>query len=57
MYFPFRNELFTFSTGFSTVFVKKKGSFPSGFPLFPPGFPQLKLLCRILGVMEQLFLW
>jgi hypothetical protein len=28
MYFPFRNELFTFSTGFSTVFVKKTGSFP-----------------------------
>jgi hypothetical protein len=27
MDYPFWNELFTFSTGFSTVFVKKKRSF------------------------------
>ena len=37
--FPFRRELFTFSTGFSTPFVKKRGGFPQGFPLFPPSFP------------------
>ena len=29
--FPFRRELFTFSTGFSTDFVKKRPSFPRGF--------------------------
>ena len=38
--FPFRRELFTFSTGFSTDFVKKKPVFPRRFPLFPLSFPQ-----------------
>ena len=50
--FPFRRELFTFSTGFSTVFVKKKPSFPRGFPLFPPGFPQENCALPIQVVMQ-----
>ena len=52
MYFPVWNELFTFSTGFSTVFVKKKRSFPRCFPLFPPGFPHPVKEIAIHGVME-----
>lgn len=55
--FPFRRELFTFSTGFSTVFVKKKGSFPCGFPLFPPGFPQCKCSRCIHGVILRQGVW
>ncbi len=39
MDYPFWNELFTFSTGFSTVFVKKKRSFQRCFPPFPHSFP------------------
>ena len=35
-----RMDLSTFSTAFSTEFVKKRGSFPRCFPLFPPSFPQ-----------------
>ena len=50
---PFRRELFTFSTGFSTVFVKKKPSFPRGFPLFPPGFPQENRDPLIHAVMQR----
>ena len=57
MEFPFGNELFTFSTGFSTVFVKKKGSFPCGFPLFPPGFPQCKCSRCIHGVILRQGAW
>ena len=38
--YPVWNHLFTFSTGFSTRFVKKQAGFPPGFPLFPPSFPQ-----------------
>ena len=57
MEFPFGNELFTFSTGFSTVFVKKKGSFPCGFPLFPPGFPQCKCSRCIHGVILRQGVW
>jgi hypothetical protein len=34
--YPGWNDFLTFSTGFSTDFVKKKW----GFPLFPPSFPQ-----------------
>ena len=50
--FPFRGELFTFSTGFSTDFVKKRPSFPRGFPLFPPGFPHGNLVLLIQAVMQ-----
>ena len=50
--FPFRRELFTFSTGFSTDFVKKRPSFPRGFPLFPPGFPHGNLVLLIQAVMS-----
>ena len=54
---PPRIKLFTFSTGFSTVFVKKKSSFPRCFPLFPPGFPQQKGAFPIHTVMQHAFCW
>ena len=57
MEFPLRNELFTFSTGFSTVFVKKKRSFPRCFPLFPPGFPHPVEESAIPGVMQPVAYW
>ena len=38
-FYPHWNHLLTFSTGFSTGFVKKKRGFPQCFPLFPPSFP------------------
>ena len=38
--YPIWNDFLTFSTGFSTDFVKKKRVFPQRFPLFPPSFPQ-----------------
>ena len=38
--YPVWNHLLTFSTGFSTDFVKKKPVFPQCFPLFPLSFPQ-----------------
>jgi len=38
--YPVWNDFLTFSTGFSTEFVKKKRGFPHSFPLFPPSFPQ-----------------
>jgi hypothetical protein len=38
--YPIWNDFLTFSTGFSTDFVKKKWVFPQRFPLFPPSFPQ-----------------
>ncbi len=38
--YPIWNDFLTFSTGFSTDFVKKKWGFPRCFPLFPPSFPQ-----------------
>lgn len=38
--YPIWNDFLTFSTGFSTDFVKKKWGFPQCFPLFPPSFPQ-----------------
>lgn len=38
--YPIWNDFLTFSTGFSTDFVKKKRVFPQCFPLFPPSFPQ-----------------
>ena len=37
--YPIWNDFLTFSTGFSTDFVKKKRGFPQCFPLFPPSFP------------------
>ena len=37
--YPIWNDFLTFSTGFSTDFVKKKRVFPQCFPLFPPSFP------------------
>ena len=37
--YPGWNDFLTFSTGFSTDFVKKKWGFPQCFPLFPPSFP------------------
>ena len=53
--FPFRGELFTFSTGFSTDFVKKRPSFPRGFPLFPPSFQLLHRLVFIREVFPGIF--
>ena len=38
-FYPHWNHLLTFSTGFSTGFVKKKRGFPQCFPLFPLSFP------------------
>ena len=38
--YPVWIDFLTFSTGFSTGFVKKKRVFPQCFPLFPPSFPQ-----------------
>lgn len=38
--YPIWNDFLTFSTGFSTDFVKKKRVFPQCFPLFPLSFPQ-----------------
>ena len=57
MYFPLRHELFTFSTGFSTVFVKKTRSFPWGFPLFPPCFQQQKRIDPIHAVIRAASFW
>ena len=55
--FPLRRELFTFSTGFSTVFVKKRCSFPRGFPLFPPCFPHQKEQLPIPAVISSCIYW
>ena len=57
MDYPFWNELFTFSTGFSTVFVKKKRSFPRCFPPFPPSFPHPAEESPIQDVMEAAVFW
>ena len=57
MQFPFWNEFFTFSTGFSTVFVKKKCSFPRCFPLFPPGFPHPAVQNAIPSVIAAATFW
>ena len=50
--YPGWNHLLTFSTGFSTTFVKKKWGFPHSFPLFPPSFPP-KTACEVIrGVFQ-----
>lgn len=50
-----RMDLSTFSTVFSTEFVKKRGSFPRCFPLFPPSFPQVRRLIFIRDVFPCIF--
>lgn len=50
-----RMDLSTFSTAFSTEFVKKRGSFPRCFPLFPPSFPQARGLIFIRDVFPCIF--
>ena len=50
-----RMDLSTFSTVFSTEFVKKRGSFPRCFPLFPPSFPQARRLIFIRDVFPCIF--
>ena len=57
MDYPFWNELFTFSTGFSTVFVKKKHSFQRCFPPFPHSFPHLTKESPIQAVMDAAAFW
>ena len=57
MDYPFWNELFTFSTGFSTVFVKKKRSFQRCFPPFPHIFPQPVEESPIQAVMDAAAFW
>lgn len=48
-------DLSTFSTGFSTEFVKKRASFPRCFPLFPPSFPLRHRLVFIREVFPGIF--
>ena len=57
MDYPVWNELFTFSTGFSTVFVKKKRSFQRCFPPFPHSFPHLTKESPIQAVMDAAAFW
>ena len=57
MDYPFWNELFTFSTGFSTVFVKKKRSFQRCFPPFPHSFPHPMEESPIQAVMDAAAFW
>ena len=51
--YPIWNDFLTFSTGFSTDFVKKKWVFPRCFPLFPPSFPQKIELWVIHDVFQN----
>ena len=51
--YPVWNDFLTFSTGFSTDFVKKKWGFPQCFPLFPPSFPQKIELWVIHDVFQN----
>ena len=51
--YPIWNDFLTFSTGFSTDFVKKKWVFPQCFPLFPPSFPQKIELWVIHDVFQN----
>ena len=53
--YPVWNDFLTFSTGFSTDFVKKKWGFPQCFPLFPPSFPPLHRLVFIREVFPGIF--
>ena len=57
MDYPVWNELFTFSTGFSTVFVKKKRSFQRCFPPFPHSFPHPAEESPIQAVMDAAAFW
>ena len=57
MDYPVWNELFTFSTGFSTVFVKKKRSFQRCFPPFPHSFPHPMEENPIQAVMDAAAFW
>jgi len=57
MDYPVWNELFTFSTGFSTVFVKKKRSFQRCFPPFPHSFPHPVEESPIQAVMDAAVFW
>ena len=57
MDYPFWNELFTFSTGFSTVFVKKRRSFQRCFPPFPHSFPHSVGESPIQAVMDAAAFW
>ena len=51
--YPIWNDFLTFSTGFSTDFVKKKRVFPQCFPLFPPSFQQKIELWVIHDVFQN----
>ena len=57
MDYPVWNELFTFSTGFSTVFVKKRRSFQRCFPPFPHSFPHPVGESPIQAVMDAAAFW
>ena len=57
MDYPVWNELFTFSTGFSTVFVKKRRSFQRCFPPFPHSFPHPVEESPIQAVMDAAAFW
>ena len=57
MDYPVWNELFTFSTGFSTVFVKKRRSFQRCFPPFPHSFPHPVEERPIQAVMDAAAFW
>ena len=57
MDYPVWNELFTFSTGFSTVFVKKRRSFQRCFPPFPHSFPHPVGEIPIQAVMDAAAFW
>ena len=57
MDYPVWNELFTFSTGFSTVFVKKRRSFQRCFPHFPHSFPHPMEESPIQAVMDAAAFW
>ena len=57
MDYPVWNELFTFSTGFSTVFVKKRRSFQRCFPPFPHSFPHPVEESPIQAVMDAAVFW
>ena len=57
MDYPVWNELFTFSTGFSTVFVKKRRSFQRCFPPFPHSFPHPAEESPIQAVMDAAAFW
>ena len=51
--YPIWNDFLTFSTGFSTDFVKKKRVFPQCFPLFPLSFPHFPVKHFIHDVLYR----